>query len=470
MQRWLIVALGAVVIAVWAGALFLPGETPSPSSTSTFTSTSPSTPTSASALASKGGAAPPAPAVEAVAAGAQRSDLCLDCHRNVAPNLVRDFEQSKMYQAGLSCSNCHGSDHTTPDDVAEAKLPTPQTCAQCHPQRVEQFSRGKHAFAWAAMNAMPATHYQPMELTVGAKGCGGCHKIGLKSEEEIRQLKEQGFEHGVASCDACHTRHSFSVAEAREPEACATCHMGFDHPQWEMWSHSKHGVRYLLRREGVLPPEAAAPSCQTCHMPDGNHEVRTAWGFLAVRLPLPEDPQWAEDRVTILKALGVLNPETGEPTARLGVVQAADVARLTQEAWQAERDKMLQTCSQCHSAEFARAELEKGDELIRQADHLMAEAIRTVAALYEEGILEKPDFYEFPYPDLLFFHEAATPIEIKLHKMFLEYRMRTFQGAFHANPDYAFWYGWAELRGALTEIQTMAEELRRNAGAAAQAP
>ena len=446
MQKWLIVALGTVLVAALAGALFLPGEAPSDSEEESV-STGPPT------------------AVEAVAAGAQRSDLCLDCHREVTPNLVRDFEQSAMYAAGLSCASCHGSEHTTPEDVAEAQLPTAQTCAQCHPQRVEEFSRGKHAKAWLAMNAMPATHYQPLELISGRKGCGGCHKIGLKTEEEIRRLKAQGFDYGVASCDACHTRHSFSVAEAREPESCATCHMGFDHPQWEMWTTSKHGTRYQLKRLGVLPEGAVAPSCQTCHMPEGNHEVRTAWGFLAVRLPLPEDPQWAEDRVTILKALGVLNPETGEPTGRLEAVKAADVARLTEEAWQVEREKMLSTCTQCHSRSFAEEELQNADELIRQADHLLAEAIRTVAALYEEGILEKPDIYEFAYPDLLLFHEAATPIEQKLYKMFLEYRMRAFQGAFHANPDYAFWYGWAEMRSALTEIQAMAEELRQKANA-----
>lgn len=41
-------------------------------------------------------------------------------------------------------------------------------------------------------------------------------------------------------------------------------------------------------------------------MARGDHEVRTAWGFIAVRLPVPEDKQWAADRLTILKALGVL--------------------------------------------------------------------------------------------------------------------------------------------------------------------
>jgi hydroxylamine dehydrogenase len=53
--------------------------------------------------------------------------------------------------------------------------------------------------------------------------------------------------------------------------------MGFDHPQWEMYSSSKHGVRALLKQIGILPETAAAPTCQTCHMQDGNHEVRTSW-------------------------------------------------------------------------------------------------------------------------------------------------------------------------------------------------
>ncbi len=110
-------------------------------------------------------------------------------------------------------------------------------------------------------------------------------------------------------------------------------HMGFDHPQWEMYSASKHGVRYLLKQNGILPEAVAAPTCQTCHMQEGNHEVMTAWGFLAVRLPMPEDKQWTADRVTILQALGVLDPE-GNPTGRLEVVKAAKVARLTQEEWQ----------------------------------------------------------------------------------------------------------------------------------------
>ena len=55
-----------------------------------------------------------------------------------------------------------------------------------------------------------------------AEGCSMCHTNQNK-------------------CDMCHTRHEFSAAESRQPEACATCHSGVDHNNWEAYSISKHG-------------------------------------------------------------------------------------------------------------------------------------------------------------------------------------------------------------------------------------
>src|SRR5260370_31807705 len=148
-------------------------------------------------------------------------------------------------------------------------------------------------------------------------------------------------------------------------------------------------------------------------MQNGDHGVRTAWGFLAVRLPLPEDKQWAADRAAILQALGVLDPD-GKPTALVETVKAADVARLTQEDWQRERDKMVKTCNQCHSVNFAKQQLQQGDDMIRNADQMMAEAIHIVAGLYKDGVLPKPANYPYPFPNLLTFHDAPTVVEQKL--------------------------------------------------------
>jgi len=145
-------------------------------------------------------------------------------------------------------------------------------------------------------------------------------------------------------------------------------------------------------------------------------------------------------------------------------VKAADVARLTQEDWQTERDRMIRVCSDCHSENFARGELEKGDDFLREVDHLMAEAIREISSLYEEGLLDKPEAYAYEYPDLLAFQDAPTAIEQTLFVMFLKHRMRAFQGTFHANPDYSFWYGWSEMVRDLTEITERAAEIREEAG------
>jgi hypothetical protein len=387
---------------------------------------------------------------------------CIDCHRKVTPNIISDWQPSKHSENEVDCSVCHGDQHKSAEDVAKVQIPTPETCSACHEMQVQQFKSGKHAFAWAAMKAMPTAHWQPMTMMEGMKGCGGCHKIGLKTEEEMKGLKRNGAAFGTASCDACHTRHLFSAQEARQPQACRTCHMGIDHPQWEMYSSSKHGVRYVLKQNKILPKTAAAPTCQTCHMQEGNHAVRTAWGFLAVRLPMPEDKEWAADRATLLQGLGVLDPE-GKPTGRLDIVKNADVVRLTEEDWQKERNRMIKVCNQCHSLNFGKTELAKGDQMIKEADRLMAKAISTVAALYKDGLLPKPENYAYPFPDLLTFHDAPTTVEQRLFLMFLKHRMRAFQGTFHANPDYALWYGWSEMQQDLTEIKTIAAEMREKA-------
>lgn len=388
--------------------------------------------------------------------------VCVDCHKGITPGVVSDWQLSKHSKNEVDCTACHGHEHQSKDDVAKAELALPEKCAGCHEDRFQQFKNGKHALAWASMNAMPTLHWQPLAQIEGLKGCGGCHRLGLKSEGEVRELVANKSGFGVSSCDACHTRHLFSADEARAPQACLTCHMGIDHPQWEMYSTAKHGVRYSLKQMKVLPPTAAAPTCQTCHMQGGDHEVRTAWGYLAVRLPMPEDPKWTSNRTTILQGLGVLD-SSGKPTSRLDAVKACDMARLTEQSWQEQRDKMLKVCNQCHSINFAKAELEKSDQMIREADRLMAEGILTVAGLYRDGYLKKPENYASAFPDLLTFHDAPTVIEQKLFLMFLKHRMRAFQGAFHCNPDYSFWYGWSAMQMDLTEIRKTASEMRKEA-------
>jgi hypothetical protein len=396
-------------------------------------------------------------------AAAEEED-CITCHRDVSPGMVADWEASTHSQEDVTCSTCHGDKHKKAGDALLAVLPDETVCAECHQDQFDQFVRGKHQFGWTSMNALPITHVEPDELMEGGRGCGGCHNMGVKSEAQKKDQHEKGYRYQNNSCDECHTRHAFSKKEAQDPQACEQCHMGYDHPQWEMWSSSKHGTRYAVKEKGKLPEKAAGPSCQFCHLPDGTHENRTAWGFLGVRLPLPEDKQWAADRVTILKALGVLNPETGEPTARLDAVKAVDLVRLTEEAWSSEREKMIDRCKQCHSEQYAREQLQMGDAMMQKADRLLAQAIDVVAGLYKDGIIKKPDSYAFAYPDFLYFMQTGgSYIDQVLFQMYMKHRMRTYQAFFHVNPDYAYWYGWAMMVKDLDHIKELAHTMRATA-------
>jgi len=51
------------------------------------------------------------------------------------------------------------------------------------------------------------------------------------------------------SCSACHSRHKFSVEQARNPENCGKCHMGPDHPQEEIYYESKHGIAFHANKD-----------------------------------------------------------------------------------------------------------------------------------------------------------------------------------------------------------------------------
>ena len=382
---------------------------------------------------------------------------CEECHAKVSPGVVKDFNRGKMSKY-LTCKSCHGSAHTSASDAEKVQLPTISTCKKCHETQVKQYMSGKHALGLLPITAFPGfAHKQPKAFIAGQKGCNGCHNLGI-TDEHVREKTtfRKYYKYGM-DCQNCHTRHAFSKQEALQPEACNSCHTGFDHAQWEFWFHSKHGAAYVTDRKAHR-----GPTCQDCHMAGGDHRVMTSWGFLALRLP-EEDKEWLGYRVTILKALGVLDA-SGKPTKRLELVKAAKLARLDKKSFEEERAKMLAICEKCHSATFSKENLKNADLMIKAADKLFAEAIEVVAGLYRDGIINKEtNQATWPYPDLLNFYEVNTHIEEILYEMFMDHRMKTFQAAFHNNPDYTTWYGYAKLKKDLVEIKELAAQMRREA-------
>ena len=181
-----------------------------------------------------------------------------------------------------------------------------------------------------------------------------------------------------------------------------------------------------------------------------------------------EEPneEWTEDRVSVLKAFGVLDAD-GNPTPRFDLIAPAKLARMTMVEWNEPREELITVCSDCHSEMFARTYLKQGDQVLREADRYYAESIEIVAALHRDGILPEPEYIDelpsYPYPDVLRFYDQSHTIEEELWVMWMEYRMRTFQSAFHANADQEQWYGWGPLKETAVKIKSEDSSLRAEA-------
>jgi hydroxylamine dehydrogenase len=391
--------------------------------------------------------------------GEERKDDCVGCHIEVTPAMVQDWKLSKHSENEVGCAVCHGDRHRSSFDLRET-LVQPDRCARCHEIQAQQYSRGKHSKAWEAANALPGFHRLSTHMKEDTKACGGCHRIGTKTKSDMKEQAKDSAGYGNVACNACHTRHIFSKKEALQPQACQTCHIGFDHAQWEMYSSSKHGVRFNLKQTGILPDEASAPSCQSCHMPEGDHGVKTSWGFLGVTFPPVADKTWSDATLLFLRALGIVDEE-GNEGPRYEIAKKLDIARFKYDDWLAERIRMLRVCDSCHAQRFGEAEFEKGQQMLRQTDLLVGEAIAIVAGLYKDGLVKKPDGQKQPFPDLLRSNEAPAPVEQRLWLLTMEHRMRAFQGAFHSNPGFPLWSGLNQVEQDLTAIRQMAGDLRQ---------
>lgn len=456
--------------------------------------------------------APLSPATAQDSVGRKDSSQCVGCHITVTPGVVSQHLSSPMASPSLGdskvgCADCHGDQHKTKDDFKLASMPTADTCKECHKAQHRQFAKGKHNLAWFAMKSQIAWHGQPAAIVrEGYRGCSGCHKIGDKALQGIKEghdkltadpakAEMESYHYGNAQCDACHTRHSFRKAEAKDPRACSNCHMGFDHPQWEMYMSSKHGIIWDVEKNNTDLNALRAPTCQKCHMSQGDHSVVTSWGFLGLRIPtkenvlalvsaapalkdkleklaaalpsghyvdLDDDPAWTLDRALILQAAGVLDADL-QPTKRFIEIVVQGQAARGPEEFNATRLAMKNTCRECHATGFIDAHFKASDETIKAADHEFAKAIKAVQGLYADGILTKPEGWEYA-PDLLQYYDAKTSVEQELYLIMLEHRQRTFQGAFHASNDYMHWYGWAPLKTAVNNILEESKRLREEHG------
>ena len=233
----------------------------------------------------------------------EASQKCLECHRKQSRGVVQQWGASKHYRAKVGCFECHAARAGDKDAMLHhgeriATIVSPKDCAKCHAAEVKQFSESHHAQAGKILGSLDNVLAEVVEGNQGlvtpgfpegvsaaaANGCWQCHGSEVKVNEGgkldpatwpntgIGRLNPDGSR---GACSACHSRHTFSVEQARNPENCGKCHMGPDHPQIEIYNESKHGIAFYANREKmnmdsnkwvVGEDYNAAPTCATCHM------------------------------------------------------------------------------------------------------------------------------------------------------------------------------------------------------------
>ncbi len=363
------------------------------------------------------------------------AEECIPCHREKTPAAVRQWENSAHFKAGVGCEKCHGIDHEKMKR-GEARVDM-KACAPCHKKAFETHRSSRHGMGlhsgWGCTRNL-ANRNQ--------KECAFCHDKDsaepLSQVQCARFLKQSAemaevgcnYCHSVEnSCASCHTNHNTDLKIVRDPASCAKCHMGPDHPQWEMWQTSLHGTLY-----GTLGL-ATGPTCQTCHMPSGTHDVSRG--------------------ITMSSGGAAYPPEIAKP----------------------QREQMISICSQCHAPAFASRELNRGDAIQKQSLSIVKEAEKIILDLDDRNLLDPMPENRPPHPlsgnklvlDSQLLYEDTSHIERLLFKMKKYDYARTIKGTYHQNPAYAHWYGNAELKMDLIDIKAEASRLRK-AGQAQAAP
>jgi hypothetical protein len=374
---------------------------------------------------------------------------CLECHKQEHPGIFSDWAYSRHASANVTCYDCHKAEEHDKDvskqhykqyersdtkwGKPEYKIPvaaavTPKDCSRCHPDEAKQYSRSKHAntieIIWKIDPWLNKGMNSDFERTTG---CFHCHGTVLKMKDDSLDpevwpntgVGRLNFDGSLGSCTSCHTRHRFSVMEARKPEACGQCHLGPDHPQIEIFMESKHGDIYTAFGDtynwnaaaGTWTPgvDYRAPTCASSH----DVTERLAWETQA---PL------------------TIRPENFKPFP----------AKVDHEV---ERQKMKEVCLQCHGNVWTDAHFVRLDKNVEEYNEVYFKpAKKLLGELYEKGLLDKTKFFD-------------EELEVEYYELWHHEGRRARFGAAMMAPDYAWWHGFYECKKRFVGFTEKANDL-----------
>lgn len=383
---------------------------------------------------------------ESVDALARSQDECVVCHRRETPGIVQQYGYSTMAAAEVTCRDCHEVKEDYPGAVEHEEtyvLPSPSSamCEDCHQQEVAQFNQSRHSLpAYVAVEgtgdlsqeqlamyeAIPEGGYQPdksRNAIAAMEGedmtrftCKGCHNIGKPAADG-----------SVGQCQKCHIRHRFSLEQARKPETCNFCHIGPDHPQYEIYEESPHGISYATHGDewnweaepGTLTTEDfPAATCAICHM--------SGFGTQATTHDVGDRLTWY-----LFAPISTRRP-----------------------AWQDNMTRMQGVCTECHNTNFIDDFYTAADKATLRVNQWVEESREMISPLQEQDLLTEEPFDE--------------PIDYEFFNLWHHWGRTAKFGTWMQGPDYAQWHGAYEVLHSLAKLEEMVQDKLDAAGGGGQ--
>ena len=323
-----------------------------------------------------------------------------------------------------------------PGSVAHAgtyvlESPTTAKCGTCHEKQVAEFNQSRHGLpAYVAVEGtqglsqdlmalyeqIPEGGYSPdksRNAIAALEGedltgftCNACHDIGKPAEDG-----------SVGQCQMCHLRHEFSLEQVRKAETCNYCHIGPDHPQYEIYTESPHGIAY--------------------------HTMGYEWNWEAVPGTLTvEDFPAATCAICHISGFGATESshDVGE---RLTWYLFAPIST-RRPAWDENIGRMQGVCIECHNQNFIDDFYQSADLATERVNELVAESDQIYGELRDNQLVSDVPFDE--------------PIDYEYFELWHHWGRTTKFGVWMQGPDYSQWHGAYEVLHSLAKLREMAEE------------
>lgn len=349
----------------------------------------------------------------------QVAGKCMTCHKEISTGLYNQWFESKHAFHKVTCIDCHGADKGDADAFMHegalvATMVTPRDCGECHESQAQEVENSYHATAGLILESQDAyMAHVAGGLPVAITGCESCHgaKVKIDPASSNKLSSESWPNSGIGrinpdgskgACNACHTRHSFSKAQARQPEACSKCHLGPDHPQKEIYEESKHGNAYFTNIDRMNIDSDSwvvgvdyfeSNTCSSCHMSATKKQVVT-------------------------HDVGMRIAWTLRP-----------IVSKMKDNWQVKRNNMKDVCTACHTTTFINGHFYQFDALVRLYNDKFAKPSQEIISMVKDkGLLENNASF-------------GNKIEWTFWELWHHEGRRARHGAAMMGPDYTWWHG-----------------------------